>query len=124
LLDPHRRQIKAHHGLLNAHRGEELLQLFLEPVDRNLPGPQAAELRARSHSISEAFVSALNDLERLAKIVTRYGEQHCLEIRDLLRTRGSRHVATCRRPTGSAESLATVRPNLAARLAHVRSPAG
>jgi hypothetical protein len=40
--------------------------------------------------MSEAFVSALNDLEWLKKIVASYGEQHGFEIRDLLRPRGPR----------------------------------
>jgi hypothetical protein len=122
LLYPHRHQFEAYRGLLNAHRGHELFQLFLEPVDRNLPGPQAAQLRARSNSISEAVVSALNDLEWLTKIVTGYGKQHCFEIRDFLRLRGGCHAPGYGTHADS-ESLSSFRsPELASRLAHVRSP--
>jgi hypothetical protein len=98
--------------------------LLLEPVDRNLPGPEAAQLRARSNSISEAFVSALNDLEWLTKIVTGYGKQHCFEICDFLRPRGCRHAPSYGR-RADPESLSTFRsPDLVSRLAHVRSPPG
>jgi hypothetical protein len=90
LLDPHRRQFEPSRRLLNAHRSQELLQLLLEPVDRDLPEPQTAQLRSRSNSMSEAFVSTLNDLEWLKKIVASYGEQHGFEIRDFLRPRGPR----------------------------------
>jgi len=54
--------------------------LLLEPVDRDLPEPQTAQLRSRSNSMFEAFVSALNDLEWLKKIVASYGEQHGFDI--------------------------------------------
>jgi hypothetical protein len=99
--------------------------LLLKPVDRILTGPQISQLGARSDTKPEEFVSALNDLEWLAKIVTRYGKQHSLEIRDFVRSRGRRHAPSYRsRGTGYAGALVAFRRlDMAPHLAHVRFPA-
>jgi hypothetical protein len=96
--------------------------LLLKPVDRILTGPQTSQLGVRSDPKPEDFVNALNDLEWLAKIVTRYGKQHSLEIRDFVRSRGRRHAPSYRSPgTGCAGILVAFRRlDMAPHLAHVR----
>jgi hypothetical protein len=99
--------------------------LLLEPVDRILTGPQISQLGVRSDPKAEKFVSALNNLEWLAKIVTRYGKQQCLEIRDFVRSRGRRHTPRYRsRGTCWAGILVAFRRlDMAPHPAHVRFPA-
>jgi hypothetical protein len=125
LLDAYRRKLGASRAFSDAQRSQDLLKLLLEPVDRVLTGSQISKFGARSDSNPEEFVSALNDLEWLPEIVPGYGEQHCLEIRDSVRSRGSRHAPTHRWCSGYVGSFAASRrPDLASHLAHVRSPAG
>jgi hypothetical protein len=80
LMDAYRHELEALRRFSDAQRSQDLLQLILEPVDRVLTGPQTSQFGARSDSEPKEFVSALDDLERLPKIVTGYGEQYRLEV--------------------------------------------
>jgi hypothetical protein len=66
--------LEASRGLLNPQRGHDLLQLLLETVNRDLTGAQPSQFGARPDSMAKQFVSALHNLQRLAKIVTGYGK--------------------------------------------------
>jgi hypothetical protein len=92
LLDAYRRQLEAPRKFSDAQRSQDLLQLLLKPVDGVLTGPQTSEFGARSDPKRKEFVSALDDLEWLPEIVSGYGEQHRLEVRDSVRPSRGRHV--------------------------------
>jgi hypothetical protein len=96
LMDAHWRELETPRTFSDAQRGQDLLQLLPEPVDRALTGPQRSQFGARSDSKPKEFVSALNDLEWLPEIVPGYGKQHCLEIRNFFRSRGGCHAPTYR----------------------------
>jgi hypothetical protein len=124
LMDAYWRELETPRTFSDAQRSQDLLQLLLKPVDRILTGSQISQLGARSDSMPEEFVGALNDLEWLAKIVTRYGKQYSLEIRDFVRRSRGRHVPRygSRRASGCPEPLiAFFHPNMVAHVAHVRS---
>jgi hypothetical protein len=48
--------------------------LLLETVNRDLTGAQPSQFGAGPDSMAKQFVSALHNLQRLAKIVTGYGK--------------------------------------------------
>jgi hypothetical protein len=95
-MDAHWRELETPRTFSDAQRGQDLLQLLPEPVDRALTGPQRSQFGARSDSKPKEFVSALNNLEWLPEIVPGYGKQHCLEIRNFFRSRGGCDAPTYR----------------------------
>jgi hypothetical protein len=96
LMDAHWRELETPRTFSDAQRGQDLLQLLPEPVDRALTGPPRSQFGARSDSKPKEFVSALNNLEWLPEIVPGYGKQHCLEIRNFFRSRGGCDAPTYR----------------------------
>jgi hypothetical protein len=91
-LDPHRRELQASASFSKAQRGQDLLQLLLEPVNRGLTGTQPSQFGARPDSMAKQFVSALDDLQWLAKIVASYGKLHRLEVRNPARSGSAGHA--------------------------------
>jgi hypothetical protein len=92
LLDPHRRELQASASFSKAQRGQDLLKLLLEPVNRALTGTQTSQFGTRPDSMTKQFMSALDDLQWLAKIVASYGEQQRLELRNPARSGTAGHA--------------------------------
>jgi len=105
----------------NAHSHQELVQLLLEPVNRDLTGMQTSQFGTRSDSKAKQFVSTLDDLEWLAKVVAGHGEQQCLEVCNPMLSsssghppgHGTRHAGGC-----PEVPLAIFRPDMVSHIMH------
>jgi hypothetical protein len=66
--------------LTEAKSPQQLIELPIEAIDRVLAPPQQILLRFGPDADAEKFVGALDDLQRLSKIMAGHGEKHSLKI--------------------------------------------
>jgi hypothetical protein len=65
---------------IEAHGSKQLIELPIEAIDRVLAPLQQILLRVGPDADAEKFVGALDDLQRLSKIMTNHGEEHGLKV--------------------------------------------
>jgi hypothetical protein len=65
---------------IEANSSQQLIELPIEAIDRVLAPPQQILLRFGPDADAEKFVGALDDLQRLSKIMTSHGEEHGLKL--------------------------------------------
>jgi hypothetical protein len=78
------RELRALGMLTEANSIQQLIELPIEAIDRVLAPPQQILLRFGPDADAEKFVGALDDLQRLSKIMAGDGEEHGLKVGGLL----------------------------------------
>jgi hypothetical protein len=79
-LERDRRELRPLGVFIEANSFQQLIELSIEAIDRVLTPLQQILLRFGPDADAEKFVGALDDLQRLSKIMAGHGEKHSLKI--------------------------------------------
>ncbi|MGY3617821.1 hypothetical protein ACVJGD_004017 [Bradyrhizobium sp. USDA 10063] len=70
---------------------QQLIELFCQSIDGALAQPQQVQFRLCPGAVAEAIVNALDNLERLTKVVTGHGEENPHELTGVRLARWTDH---------------------------------